>query len=178
MSLLLSTAALFLLIGVIYERYHTRNISDYSGMAKRLPYFGFFFVFIALSSVGLPGLNGFVGEALCLIGIMEQEVGRAGQWPVLTVLAASGMILGAWYLMTVLRRMLFGPVKEPEHHGPPIDDLKPREWLMLTPIAVLCVVLGVFPQPVLDSAQPDLEKVVQITDQARSRAATGGSDQP
>jgi len=166
----LSTAALFLLIGVIYERYHTRKLTDYSGMAKRLPYFGFFLVFISLSSVGLPGLNGFVGEALCLMGIMEQEV-SAGHGPYLTIVAVSGMILGAWYLMTMLRRLLFGPVKEPDHHGPPIDDLKPREWIMLAPIALLCILLGVYPQPVLDSSRADLETVVHIADQARQRAA-------
>jgi NADH-quinone oxidoreductase subunit M len=165
----LSTAALFLLIGVIYERYHTRKLSDYGGMAKRLPYFGFFMVFIALSSVGLPGLNGFVGEALCLMGIMQQET-HYGNGPVLTFIAASGMIFGAWYLMTMLRRLLFGAVQEPEHHGPPITDLKVREWIMLAPIAILCVVLGVYPQPVLTSAQPDLDKMVNISDGARERA--------
>jgi NADH-quinone oxidoreductase subunit M len=167
----LSTGALFLLIGVIYERYHTRKLTDYSGMAKKLPYFGFFLVFISLSSVGLPGLNGFVGEALCLVGIMEQEVNFAHQSPILTAVAASGMILGAWYLMTMLRRLLFGQVKEPEHQGPPIEDLKPREWVMVAPIALLCLLLGIYPQPVLDSARPDLETVSQIADNARKRAA-------
>ncbi len=167
----LSTAALFLLIGVIYERYHTRKLTDYSGMAKRLPYFGFFLVFAALSSVGLPGLNGFVGEALCLAGIMKQEALTAGHRPWLTIVAISGMILGAWYLMTMLRRLLFGEVKEPPHHGPPVPDLKAREWLMVTPIALLCVLLGVYPQPVLDTAKPDLDAVVQMADRARNRAA-------
>jgi NADH-quinone oxidoreductase subunit M len=166
----LSTAALFLLIGVIYERYHTRKLSDYGGLAKRLPYFGFFLVFITLSSVGLPGLNGFVGEALCLLGIMEQET-RHGHGPVLTIVAASGMVLSAWYLMTMLRRLLFGTVHEPEHHGPPIEDLKAREWIMLAPIAILCLVLGVYPQPVLTSAQPDIDRLVRISDWARNPTA-------
>jgi NADH-quinone oxidoreductase subunit M len=165
----LSTGALFLLIGVIYERYHTRKLDDYGGMARRLPYFGFFLVFIALSSVGLPGLNGFVGEVLCLMGIMEQET-HYGSGPLLTIIAASGMVFGAWYLMTMLRRLLFGAVKEPAHHGAPIEDLKVREWIMLAPIAILCVVLGVYPQPVLDSAQLDIERVVRISDAARQRA--------
>src|SRR5207249_9527510 len=112
---------------------------------------------------------GFVSEALCLLGIMEEEV-QFGDGPFLTVIAASGMIFGAWYLITMLRRLLFGPVKEPEHHGPPVDDLKIREWVMITPIAVLCLVLGVYPQPVLDSAKPELDTVVQITSRARERA--------
>ncbi len=165
----LSSAALFLLVGVIYERYHTRKLSDYGGMGKRLPYFGFFMVVIAMSSVGLPGLNGFVGEALCLMGIMESEA-RAGHTPLLTVVAVSGMIFGAWYLITMLRRLVFGEVKEPEHHGPPVPDLKLREWLMVAPIAVLCLVLGVYPQPVLDTARPDLERVSYIAERARERA--------
>jgi NADH-quinone oxidoreductase subunit M len=166
----LSTGALFLLIGVIYERYHTRKLTDYGGMARRLPCFGFFLVFITLSSVGLPGLNGFVGEALCFIGIMEQEV-LAGRGPILTVLAVSGMILGAWYLMTMLRKLLFGQVKEPEHHGEHINDLNLREWVMLAPIALLCIVLGVYPQPVLESSRADLETVAQIAMRARQREA-------
>jgi NADH-quinone oxidoreductase subunit M len=165
----LSTAALFLLIGVIYERYHTRKLTDYGGMAKQLPYFGFFLVFIALSSAGLPGLNGFVGEALCFMGIMEQEA-KAGHGPYLTVVAISGVILGAWYLMTMLRRLLFGAVKEPEHHGETIPDLKAREWIMLAPIALACVILGVYPQPILDTAKPDLQTIVHIADRARQRA--------
>jgi NADH-quinone oxidoreductase subunit M len=172
----LSTAALFLLIGMIYERYHTRKLADYGGMATRLPYFGFFLVFIALSSAGLPGLNGFVGEALCLMGIMQQESGgptpAAGYYagvPVLTIVAATGIIFGAWYLTTMLRRMLFGAVKEPAHHGPPVSDVTPREWVMLAPIGVLCIALGVYPQPVLDSAQPDIDTVVRLTEKARLR---------
>jgi NADH-quinone oxidoreductase subunit M len=166
----LSSGALFLLVGVIYERYHTRKMHDYGGMAWRLPYFGFFLVFITMSSVGLPGLNGFVSEALCLMGIMEQEVEWARTSPWVTVVAVSGMIFGAWYFITMLRRLLFGTVKEPAHHGPPIGDLKAREWVMLTPIALLCVVLGVYPQPVLDSARPDLDRVARIAEQARKRA--------
>jgi NADH-quinone oxidoreductase subunit M len=167
----LSTAALFLLVGAIYERYHTRKLADYSGMAKRLPYFGFFMVFIALTSVGLPGLNGFVGEALSLLGIMEQETRHGSGVPILTVVAATGMIFGAWYMMTMIRRLLFGATKEPAHHGPPILDLRFREWAMLTPIALLCVALGVYPQPVLDSVRPDVERVVHMTDLARQRVA-------
>jgi NADH-quinone oxidoreductase subunit M len=166
----LSSGALFLLVGVIYERYHTRKLHDYGGMAWRLPYFGFFLVFITMSSVGLPGLNGFVSEALCLMGIMEQEVEWAHTSPWTTVVAVSGMIFGAWYFITMLWRLLFGTVKEPAHHGPPIDDLKVREWVMITPIALLCVVLGVYPQPVLDSARPDLDRVARIAEQARKRA--------
>src|SRR5581483_192299 len=89
----LSTGALFLLIGMLYERYHTRKLADYGGMAKRLPLLSAFLVFICLSSVGLPGLNGFIGEVLVLMGVFESERAR-NEWPWYAVIAASGIILG------------------------------------------------------------------------------------
>jgi NADH-quinone oxidoreductase subunit M len=167
----LSTGMLFLMIGMLYERYHTRKLNDYSGMATRLPYFGVFLVFACLSSVGLPGLNGFIGEILCLFGIVEHEKNYGRHGFVLTTIAATGMLLGALYLFTMLRRVLFGPLKEPGHHGDlPITDLKPREWLLLAPIVVLCFFLGVYPKPVLDTSQPDVNRIVNIADKARERA--------
>src|SRR5262249_44848308 len=145
----LSTAGLFLLVGMIYERYHTRKISDFGGMASRLPLLGCFMVFICLTSVGLPGLNNFIGEVLVLLGVLEREW-TSQRWPILAVIGASGMILGAWYLMTMLQRVFFGPVKEPAHNGHgPTSDLDVRELGLLLPIAVLCVLIGVYPQPVL-----------------------------
>lgn len=170
----LSTGALFLLVGMLYERYHTRHISDYGGMASRLPLFGCFLVFICLSSVGLPGLNGFVGEVLVLGGILDQET-SLGFWPMRTVAAVSGIILGAWYLFTMLRRLLFGTLKEPaaltaDAGHAPVHDLNPRELAALIPIALLCVVLGVYPQPFLRTAEPDIRVVADIADRARARA--------
>lgn len=164
----LSTGLLFLLIGMLYERYHTRRLTDYSGMATRLPFFGFCLMFAVLSSVGLPGLNGFVGEALCFFGIMQQET-KYGDGPALTVLALTGMVLGAWYLITMTRRLLFGAVKEPPHDGQPISDMQPREWLIFGTIAPVCLLLGVYPQPFLAAAQPDIDRVVRIADGARAR---------
>ncbi len=161
----LSTGALFLLVGMLYDRYHTRKISDYGGMGARLGLLTFCMVFISLSSIGLPGLNGFVGEALVFLGMFEQH-------PVLAALGTAGILLGAWYLLTVLMRVFFGPVKEPHHEGEkPVGDLDAREWLALGPIMVLCVVLGVHPQPVLDSARGDLQVVEQIVTN-RPRATT------
>jgi NADH-quinone oxidoreductase subunit M len=167
----LSTSALFLLIGMIYERYHTRKLSDYGGMAARMPLFAVFLVFACLSSVGLPGLNGFVGEFLCLAGICQYEESTLHRM-LLTTMGASGMILGAWYLMTMMRRLLFGPVKEPAHEGPAPRDLSTREWVLLTPIVVLCVVLGVYPSVVLKSTEPEAQQVVSVIDRARDRART------
>jgi NADH-quinone oxidoreductase subunit M len=162
----LSTGALFLLIGMIYERYHTRDLREYGGMAARMPLFGVLLVFFCLSSVGLPGLNGFVGEFLCLFGVAQYELTYRDSM-VLTAVAASGMVLGAWYLLTMLRRLLFGPVKEPAGRT---HDLLAREWLLLAPLVILCVGLGVYPRPVLRAAQPDVDMVAHIADQARERA--------
>jgi NADH-quinone oxidoreductase subunit M len=164
----LSTGALFLLIGMIYERYHTRNIGDFGGMAARMPLFGVFFVFTCLTSVGLPLLNGFVGEYLCLSGIAQHERKYGGSG-VLTVVAASGLVWGAWYLFTMMRRLLFGPHKEPHVEEKATGDLKAREWLLLVPPVVMCVIIGVYPNPILDNARPDLETVVSIADHARAR---------
>jgi NADH-quinone oxidoreductase subunit M len=165
----LSTPLLFLLIGMLYERYHTRKLTQYSGMASKMPLFGTFLVFSALSSAGLPGLNGFVGEVLCLAGIYEYE-GTYLHRMLLTALGASGMLLGAWYLFTMLRRLLFGPLKEPAHEGHAIEDLTPREWGLLAPLMLLCVVIGVFPGVVLRTTAADIDKVAAITASARGRA--------
>lgn len=173
----LSTGALFLLIGMIYERYHTRQIEDYSGMASRMPLFAVFLVFACLTSVGLPFLNGFVSEALVLAGVFDHELGQ-GKWPVLGVIASSGIILGAWYLFTMLRRMLFGTLKEPEHHGEPITDLNFRELAIIVPICALCVLLGVYPQPVLRTAEPDILTVADIANRARTRVDESRSVRP
>jgi NADH-quinone oxidoreductase subunit M len=166
----LSTGALFLLVGMLYERYHTRKIADYGGMAARLHLLGAAFVFICLTSVGLPGLNGFVGELLTMMGMWDHQ-GGVVHGRVLTALASTGVVLGAWYLFTLLRRVFFGAVKEPHHEGHgPIHDLNGREIAALAPIAVLCVLLGVYPKPFLDVAAPDLQTVASIAKDAMNRA--------
>ena len=167
----LSTGALFLLVGMLYERYHTRRIGDYGGMAARLKLLSVFMVFICLSSVGLPGLNGFVGEVLVFVGIYDLK-GAVVDGRTLMVLATSGVVLGAWYLFTMLQRMFFGPVKEPNAepgHGPH-GDINGRELAAIGPIAVVCVVLGIVPGLVLDASKQDLRVVAWFADQARSRA--------
>lgn len=170
----LSTGALFLMIGMIYERYHTRRMSDYGGMARVLPLFGCLMVFVTLTSIGLPGLNGFVSEVMVLFGVFDHQWAR-GQFPGLAVVAAFSVILGAWYLLTMLQRVLFGPVREPHHdaHGPAITDLTTREWAIIVPLGVMCVFLGVYPQPVLRSVQPDVAVIAEIANRARDRAGVG-----
>jgi NADH-quinone oxidoreductase subunit M len=165
----LNTGALFLLVGMLYERYHTRKVSDYGGMAARLPLLACFMIFIVLASIGLPGLNGFVSEVLVLMGVLQMEWTQ-GRWPVLAAVTASTIILGAWYLLTLLRRTFFGPVKEPAHEGHAVTDLNGRELLTLAPIVILCVVLGVYPQPVLDTARRDLDVISEIAQGAKVRA--------
>jgi NADH-quinone oxidoreductase subunit M len=167
----LSTGALFLLVGMLYERYHTRLIADYSGMGSRLGMLAVAFIFISLSSIGLPGLNGFVGETLCFFGMFETS-------PALAVVGTAGIVLGAWYLLTLVQRVYFGPLREPhaEGHGP-IGDLNLREWLAVGPIMVLCVVLGVYPQPVIDTARPDIDVITNIVD-ARRREQSRYSQVP
>jgi NADH-quinone oxidoreductase subunit M len=165
----LSTGALFLLVGMIYDRYHTRKVSDYSGMASRLPLLACFMMFIVLASIGLPGLNGFVSEVLVLMGILQMEW-TEGRWPVLLAVAATTIILGAWYLLTMLRRAFFGPLKEPAHPGSePIRDLDGREVATLAPIALLCLVLGVYPQPFLTAIRADVDTIADIAQRARER---------
>lgn len=146
----LSTGLLFLLVGMVYERYHVRQISAFGGLARRLPMLGTMMVFTCLASAGLPGLNGFVGEFLCLAGMWKVHPG-------FTAFAALGVILGAWYLLSLLQRAFFGPVKEPGGGAhAEVRDLDGREWAALLPLAALCLLLGVRPQPLLDTMAPEV----------------------
>jgi NADH-quinone oxidoreductase subunit M len=168
----LSTGALFLLVGMLYDRYHTRKMADYGGMAGRLKLLACFMVFICLSSIGLPGLNGFIGEMLILMGMYDLGAARVSG-PLLASLSAFGLLLGAWYLLTLLLRVFFGEVKEPHYEGHGLaPDLNLRELCALVPIAALCLVIGVIPQPFLDAAKPDILVVTRIADAARERAET------
>jgi NADH-quinone oxidoreductase subunit M len=153
----LSTGALFLLVGMIYDRYHTRQLDDLGGLASRMPLLACCLVFISLSSIGLPGLNGFIGEVLSLAGMFKRH-------PLYAVLGATGVVLGAWYLLTMLQHALFGPLKEPQHGEEHVTDMNVREWLALGPVAALCLWIGVHPGPVLDLIEPDVQAVAAIYD--------------
>jgi NADH-quinone oxidoreductase subunit M len=167
----LSTGGLFLLVGMLYDRYHTRQMADYSGMAARMKLLSVFMVFICLSSVGLPGLNGFVGEMLILAGVYDMRGTSVSGYGFAVVLAV-GIVLGAWYLFTMLMRVFFGPLREPDTHGHHVDDLNGRELATIVPIMSLCILLGIWPQPVLDTMRADVGVVATIADQAKVRAAT------
>jgi len=155
----ISTGALFLLVGVVYERRHTRLISDFGGLWKPLPVYASIFLVVMLSSIGLPGTNGFIGEFLVLLGAYRAH-------PVWAVIAASGVILSAVYMLWMFQRVMFGPVTHPENEK--LQDLSLRERLVFAPLLVLIFWIGVMPQPFLDRAQPALERTLAL---AQSRAA-------
>lgn len=171
----LSTGLLFLLVGMVYERYHTRLMSDLGGLAERLPLLGFFMVVTCLASVGLPGLNGFVGEVLCLFGMYRVR-------PTTAIWGAVGIVLGAWYLLTLLQRVFFGPVREPHSagHSPaasgtapaPVSDLCGRELAAVVPLVVFCVWIGVYPRPYLDKMQPEIRALADRAAQAAAALPT------
>jgi NADH-quinone oxidoreductase subunit M len=141
----LSTGALFLAVGVIYERRHTRLIKEFGGLWAQLPVYAAIFMVVMLSSVGLPGLNGFVGEFLILLGAFG--VHRAA-----TVVGVSGVILGAVYLLWMYQRVMFGPLENPANRV--LKDLSVREILVFVPILVMLVVMGVYPRPILTRMEP------------------------
>jgi NADH-quinone oxidoreductase subunit M len=151
----LSTGGLFLLVGMIYDRYHTRQLDDLSGLAARLPLIACTMVFIAMASIGLPGLNGFVGEMLSLAGMFRRQ-------PVYAVLGATGVVLGAWYLLSMIQYAFFGPLREPEHAERHIADMSRREAFAILPICALCLFLGLMPQPLIDMIRPDVDAVVAL----------------
>ena len=161
----LSTGALFLLVGMLYERRHTREMADYGGIARTVPLLTFFMVLTALASAGLPGLNGFVGEFLILVGSFGSSLPAM---PVLTAVATTGVILAAIYLLWMLSRMFFGPVRHEENRAMP--DLSRRELVTLAPLALLMVLLGVMPQPFLKRSEPAADHLLELIQQKQADA--------
>ncbi|HBA39973.1 MAG TPA: Fe-S-binding domain-containing protein, partial [Deltaproteobacteria bacterium] len=148
----LSTGALFLIVGMIYERRHTRMIDDFGGLWKQMPIFSAFFLVVTLSSIGLPGLNGFVGEFLILLGSFQAS-------PFWTAGAASGVVLGAIYMLWMFRRVIFGPLSRPENQN--LKDIGAREIAILIPILILIFFMGIYPRPFLARMQPAVERIIQ-----------------
>ena len=148
----LSTGALFLLVGMLYDRRHTKLFSEFGGLAKVMPWYAFFLVFSALASVGMPGLNGFVGEFLILAGAY-----KAGQiWPV--VFASFGVVLAAVYLFKMLHETLWGPVTHDENRQ--LNDLSLREIALMVPLCILMLVMGLFPNLFLKPSKAALESTL------------------
>jgi NADH-quinone oxidoreductase subunit M len=162
-----STGALFLFVGFIYERRHTRQISDFGGLATPMPWFATLFVIASLSSIGLPFLNGFVGEFLIMLGSWTSNAIQHA-W-IATMLAGTGVIWAAVYMLWMLQRVVFGPVTNAENAG--LKDLNAREIGLLLPLLVLMLFMGIFPRVFLDRSAASV-------DQVRTRVAappTGGS---
>ena len=160
----LSTGLLFLLVGMLYERRHTRALDQFGGLAAVLPGFAFFWVLAVLSSVGLPGLNGFVGEYLILLGASEAS-------PFWCAVGVTGVIFGAVYLLSATRRMLFGPIHHEENRQ--LQDLNRREIGLMLPIVALIFWIGVAPTPFLEKSAPALDTIVERLEHARHRLALG-----
>jgi len=180
----LSTGALFFLVGMMYERYHTRSLDEVGGLAGKMPVWAFFMVFFALASVGLPGLNGFVGEFLTMLGAFQAGaftiVGEApgatagALGPYFAAAAALGVIVAAIYLLYMVGRIVFGPLREPDGHHPHPTlpaDLSLREIAVLTPLAALCLAIGLYPAPLLKALEAPTTQTAQIALAAQERLA-------
>lgn len=164
----LSTGALFLIVGMIYERRHTREISEFGGIAKVMPLFSTIFLIVSLSSIGLPGLNGFVGEFLILIGSFRSPL----MSPWFTVLATTGVIFAAVYLLWMYQRVIFGPVTNPRNQN--LADLSKRELAVLLPVLIFIIWIGVYPNTFLKQSAGYTKQIVQLFSQPSVRITREG----
>lgn len=180
----LSTGALFFCIGMIYERYHTRDMTQLGGLASKMPIWASFMVFFTMASVGLPGLNGFISEIMCLLGAFQSGAtwgvggvaGPLGPW--FAGIAATGMIVAAIYLLYMVGLVVFGPLREPEGHDahthddshPPVD-LTRREIGILTVLAAGCLFLGLYPRPVLRALEEPVAANLRLVEAEIERRA-------
>lgn len=163
----ISTGGLFAIVGMIYERYHSRQIADFGGLARRLPILSLFLLIFTFSSIGLPGMNGFAGEFLILLGMFQRAWTGAPsdlqpQLLTISVLSVLGVVLGAWYMLLLVRRVFFGPLKEPHtdnHH--PIHDLNIREILALAPLVLFIFWIGLRPGDFLTPMNSSIQRATQ-----------------
>jgi NADH-quinone oxidoreductase subunit M len=158
----LSTGALFLLVGMIYDRRHTRLIKDFGGLAKQMPVYAAFFMIVMLSSVGLPGLNGFVGEFLILLGAFKSQLLGT---PLYAIIGATGVIFAAVYLLWSYQRVFFGKLENPANEK--LMDLSAREIAVLVPVLVFIVWIGFYPATFLDKSAASSKHVIQQIENAR-----------
>jgi NADH-quinone oxidoreductase subunit M len=171
----ISTGALFLIVGIVYERRHTRMISEYGGLSKVMPVYAAVFLVMTMSSIGLPALNGFIGELLILQGVFV----ASKLW---AAFAASGVVLGAAYMLWLYQRTMFGKVENPKNEK--LLDLNLREFATFAPLLILAVWIGLYPSPFLRRLETSVNRVVArvnpdyrlpATAQAQAEAAEPGS---
>jgi len=165
----ISTGALFLLIGMLYERRHTRLIADFGGIAKVMPMFSVMLTIVALSSIGVPGTNGFVGEFLVLIGAFRTE-------PVAAVIAATVVVFAAVYLLWALQRIIYNPLSKPENAA--LKDLNWREIGLLVPLIAAIFWLGLYPAPVLNRTHAAATRIIERVHGTSDATAIGGAVRP
>ncbi len=151
----LSTGGLFLLVGIVYERRHTRMISEYGGLAKVMPVYAMLFMVITMASIGLPTLNGFIGEFTILVGAFN----RSTTW---AVIAATSLVLGAGYMLWLYQRVFFGEITHDENKT--LKDVNLREQWTLIPLIVLCFWIGIYPKPFFRILEPSIRRVVEVVD--------------
>ena len=163
----ISTGALFFLIGMIYERRHTRLIEDYGGIARVVPMFAAVLALVTFSSIGVPGTNGFIGEFLALLCTFRT-------YPLLAFIATTAVIISAAYLLWAIQRILFNPLDKPVNEH--IPDLNRREILLLAPLVAAIIWLGVYPKPVLDRMQPAAERFVKTVEDGAERTRARWSE--
>jgi len=161
----LSTGGLFLIVGLIYDRRHTRLISELGGLSKQMPIYATLFAIIMLSSMGLPGLNGFVGEFLILIGAFRVS------W-VWGALAVTGIVLGAAYMLWLYQRTMFGEITKDANKTLP--DLDAREMATLIPIIAFCFWIGLYPSPFLRAMETSVANVIQTVEKGSAAKAVQG----
>jgi NADH-quinone oxidoreductase subunit M len=169
----LASAGLFATVGMIYERYHTRKIADLGGIASQTPWLATFFMLFTFSAIGLPGLNGFVGEFMVLAGTFQRAwSGAPADWAstylVLSLLAVAGVVLGAWYMLQAVERVLYGQARGATagEHGEHARDIAWYELAALAPLGVFIVWIGVFPSPFLAASAPAVTASTQASAQA------------
>ena len=148
----ISTGALFFLVGMIYERRHSRLIEAYGGIARVVPLFAAILTVVSLSSIALPGTNGFVGEFLVLLGAFRT-------YPIAAAIATTGVIVAAAYLLTALQRVIFNPLTR--HENEKLTALTPRELAVLVPLLVCILWVGVYPKPFLRRMEPSARALIQ-----------------
>jgi len=150
----ISTSALFLIVGIVYERRHTRMIADFGGLSKSMPIYATIFMIMTMSSIGLPGLNGFIGEAAILMGAFQAQ-------PWWAVAATTGIVLGAAYMLWLYQRVMFGPINETNAK---MSDLNAREIAYFAPLVIAAFWIGLNPMPMMKVLQKPIEKLVTQID--------------